>query len=216
MDNNDAEFDAIIMFEQIRKVSEATYLKNPLDADNLTRWAGALLELAQFHNEDPKLTVQEAISKLEEALLIDPKKHPAIWCLGNAYTTLAFLTPEETEAKYNFDLAAHFFQIAVDEQPENETYQKSLEMTAKVLYINQLSSCFGPGQAQAPLLHAEVHRQGFGQQPLSGAGPSGASRSKDVKSSELKYDVMGWVILAVGVVAWVGYAKATAPISAPR
>ena len=33
MDNNDAEFDAIIMFEQIRKVSEATYLKNPLDAD---------------------------------------------------------------------------------------------------------------------------------------------------------------------------------------
>ncbi|CAN7003615.1 unnamed protein product [Brassica oleracea var. botrytis] len=201
MDNNDAEFDAIIMFEQIRKVSEATYLKNPLDADNLTRWAGALLELAQFHNEDPKLTVQEAISKLEEALLIDPKKHPAIWCLGNAYTTLAFLTPEETEAKYNFDLAAHFFQIAVDEQPENETYQKSLEMTAK-----------------APLLHAEVHRQGFGQQPLSGAGagPSGASRSKDVKSSELKYDVMGWVILAVGVVAWVGYAKATAPISAPR
>lgn len=88
MDNNDAEFDAIIMFEQIRKVSEATYLKNPLDADvssvlrfnivfcillfdlcfviqwmnfslqNLTRWAGALLELAQFHNEDPKLTVQ--------------------------------------------------------------------------------------------------------------------------------------------------------------
>ena len=57
----------------------------------------------------------EAISKLEEALLIDPKKHPAIWCLGNAYTTLAFLTPEETEAKYNFDLAAHFFQIAVDD-----------------------------------------------------------------------------------------------------
>ncbi|RID76291.1 hypothetical protein BRARA_B03270 [Brassica rapa] len=199
MDNNDAEFDAIIMFEQIRKVSEATYMKNPLDADNLTRWAGALLELAQFHNEDPKLTVQEAISKLEEALLIDPKKHPAIWCLGNAYTTLAFLTPEETEAKYNFDLAAHFFQVAVDEQPENETYQKSLEMTAK-----------------APLLHAEVHRQGFGQQPLGGAGPSGASRSKVVKSSELKYDVMGWVILAVGVVAWVGYAKATAPISAPR
>ncbi|CAF1920279.1 unnamed protein product [Brassica oleracea] len=183
MDNNDAEFDAIIMFEQIRKVSEATYLKNPLDADNLTRWAGALLELAQFHNEDPKLTVQEAISKLEEALLIDPKKNPAIWCLGNAYTTLAFLTPEETEAKYNFDLAAHFFQIAVDEQPENETYQKSLEMTAK---------------------------------SLGGAGPSGASRSEVVKSSELKYDVMGWVILAVGVVAWVGYAKATAPISAPR
>ncbi|KAG2301537.1 hypothetical protein Bca4012_059786 [Brassica carinata] len=199
MDNKDAEFDTIIMFEQIRKVSEATYLKNPLDADNLTRWAGALLELAQFHNGDPKQTVQEAISKLEEALLIEPKKHAAIWCLGNAYTTLAFLTPEETEAKFNFDLAAHFFQSAVDEQPENETYQKSLEMTAK-----------------APLLHAEFHRQGFGTQPLGGAGPSAASSSKVVKSGELKYDVIGWVILAIGVVAWVGYAKASAPISAPR
>ncbi|KAF8083657.1 hypothetical protein N665_0759s0008 [Sinapis alba] len=199
MDNKDAEFDAIIMFEQIRKVSEATYIENPLDADNLTRWAGALLELAQFHNEDPKLTVQEAITKLEEALLIDPKKHPAIWCLGNAYTTLAFLSPEETEAKFNFDLAAYFFKLAVEEHPDSETYQKSLEMTAK-----------------APLLHAEVHRQGFGQQPLGGAGPSPASSSKVVKNSELKYDVMGWVILAIGVVAWVGYAKASAPISAHR
>ncbi|CAH8388408.1 unnamed protein product [Eruca vesicaria subsp. sativa] len=199
MDNNDAEFDTIIMFEQIRKASEATYLKNPLDADNLTRWAGALLELAQFQNDDPKQIVQEAITKLEEALLIEPKKHPAIWCLGNAYTTLAFLTPEETEAKYNFDLAAHFFQLAVDEHPESETYQKSLEMTAKT-----------------PLLHAEVHRQGFGQQPLGGAGPSAALSSKVVKNSELKYDVMGWVILAIGVVAWVGYAKASAPISPLR
>ncbi|KAJ0230128.1 hypothetical protein HA466_0310850 [Hirschfeldia incana] len=195
MDNKDAEFDAIIMFEQIRKVSEATYLQNPLDADNLIRWAGALLELAQFHNEDPKQFVQEAITKLEEALLIDPKKHAAIWGLGNAHTTLAFLTPEETEAKHNFDLAAHFFQIAVDEQPENETYQKSLEMTAK-----------------APLLRADIYRQ----QHLGGDGPPLASRPKVVKSSELKYDVMGWVILAIGVVACVGYAKASAPISAPR
>ncbi|KAJ4888275.1 Mitochondrial import receptor subunit TOM20-3 [Raphanus sativus] len=199
MDKNDAEFDAIIMFEQIRKVSEATYLKNPLDADNLIRWAGALMELAQFQNEDPKQFVQEAITKLEEALLIDPKKHAAMWCLGNAYTTLAFWTPEETEAKHIFDLAALLFQTAVDEQPDNETYQKSLVMTAK-----------------APLLHAEIHRQGFGTQPLGGAGPSGPSRSKVVKSSELRYDVMGWVILAVGLVALVGYAKSSAPISAPR
>lgn len=57
----------------------------------------------------------EAITKLEEALLIDPKKHAAMWCLGNAYTTLAFWTPEETEAKHIFDLAAHLFQTAVDE-----------------------------------------------------------------------------------------------------
>lgn len=57
----------------------------------------------------------DAITKLEEALVIDPKKHAAAWGIGNAYTSFAFLTPDETEAKYNFDLATHFFQQAVDE-----------------------------------------------------------------------------------------------------
>ncbi|ESQ32772.1 hypothetical protein EUTSA_v10004935mg [Eutrema salsugineum] len=202
--DTDAEFDRLVLFEQIRKAAEATYVKNPLDADNLTRWGGALLEVAQFHNvSDSKQIIQDAISKLEEALLIDPKKHDALWCMGNAYTSFAFLTPEETEAKYNFDLATHFFQQAVDEQPENELYLKSLEMTAK-----------------APLLHTEVHRQGLGSQPLGGDGPSAAPSSKVVKgkrSSDVKYDVLGWVILAIGVVAWVGFAKANAPVTtAPR
>ncbi|CAH2045263.1 unnamed protein product [Thlaspi arvense] len=199
----DAEFERLLMFEQIRKAAEETYTKNPLDADNLTKWGGALLEVAQFHNVvDAKQIIQDAITKLEEALLIDPKKDESLWCMGNAYTSLAFLTPEETEAKYSFDLATHFFQQAVDEQPENSLYVKSLEMTSK-----------------APLLHAEVHKQGLGSQPLGGEGPSAAPSSKAAKgkkSSDLKYDVMGWVILAVGIVAWVGFAKANTPVSAPR
>lgn len=57
----------------------------------------------------------DAITKFEEALLIDPKKDEAVWCIGNAYTSFAFLTPDETEAKYNFDLATKFFQQAVNE-----------------------------------------------------------------------------------------------------
>uniref|UniRef100_A0A1J3JW39 Mitochondrial import receptor subunit TOM20-3 n=1 Tax=Noccaea caerulescens TaxID=107243 RepID=A0A1J3JW39_NOCCA len=200
----DAEFDRLFMFEQIRKAAEATYIKNPLDADNLTRWGGALLEVAQFHStSDSKQLIQDAITKLEEALLIDPKKHDALWCMGNAYTATAFLIPEETEAKYNFDLATQFFQQAVDEEPENELYQKSLEMTAK-----------------APLLHTEVHKHGFGSQRLGDDGPSAAPSSMagkgKKKSSDLKYDVMGWVILAIGFVAWVGFAKANAPVSTPR
>ncbi|KFK33630.1 hypothetical protein AALP_AA5G038400 [Arabis alpina] len=200
----DAEFERIMLFEQIRKDAEAKYKQNPLDAENLTRWGGIILELAQFHSiSDSKLMIQEAIAKLEEALLIEPKKHEAIWCIGNAYTSAAFLTPDESEAKYNFDLATQFFQQAVNEQPENEMYLKSLDMASK-----------------APQLHAEVHKHGgLGSQTLGEAGPSAAPSSKAMKgkkSSDLKYDVMGWVILAVGIVAWVGYAKANAHVAAPR
>lgn len=57
----------------------------------------------------------ESVSKLEEALLINPKKHDALWCLGNANTSYAFLTPDQDEAKTYFDKSALFFQQAVDE-----------------------------------------------------------------------------------------------------
>jgi tetratricopeptide (TPR) repeat protein len=141
--DTETEFDRILLFEQIRQDAENTYKSNPLDADNLTRWGGVLLELSQFHSiSDAKQMIQEAITKFEEALLIDPKKDEAVWCIGNAYTSFAFLTPDETEAKHNFDLATQFFQQAVDEQPDNTHYLKSLEMTAKVLLsINHQPIC---------------------------------------------------------------------------
>lgn len=142
----------------------------------------------------------DAISKLEEAILVDPKKHEAIWCLGNAHTSYAFLTPEQDEAREYFNKAAQYFQQAVDEEPGNELYQKSLEVAAK-----------------APELHSEVHKHGLGQQ-MTGTGPStssGSKSSKKKKSSDFKYDVFGWIILAVGIVAWVGFAKSQLPAAPP-
>ncbi|KAL5846803.1 hypothetical protein ACOSQ3_010327 [Xanthoceras sorbifolium] len=71
-----------------------------------------------------------AIAKLEEALMLCPSKLDTIWCLGNA-STYAFIMPELEEAKEYFNKAALYFQQAVDEEPSNELYLKSLEVAAK-------------------------------------------------------------------------------------
>ncbi|OMO99472.1 Plant specific mitochondrial import receptor subunit TOM20 [Corchorus olitorius] len=147
------ELDRLLFFEQARKISEATYAANPLDAD----------------------------------------------------TSFAFLTNKEEDAKPYFEKAAQYFQQAVDEEPTNEVYLKSLEISSK-----------------APELHQEIIKHGLNQQTL-GAGPSTSTTSststktatKNKKSSDLKYDIFGWIILAVGIVAWVGFAKSHMPPAPP-
>ncbi|CAL5368557.1 unnamed protein product [Camellia sinensis] len=194
------DMDRILFFEHARKAAEASYTKNPLDAENLTRWGGALLELSQFQNNinESKDMIQDAMSKLEEALMINPKKHDALWCLGNANTSIAFLTPDHDEATSYFDKASKYLQQAVDEDPENELYCNSLKVSSKILFIS------------APDLHVEIHKQGFAQQAMGGAKPA------NKKNNDLKYDIFGWIILAVGIVAWVGFAKSQVPPPTPR
>lgn len=47
--------------------------------------------------------------------MINPKKHDALWCLGNAYTSHAFLNPNQDEAKEFFNKASVYFKQALDE-----------------------------------------------------------------------------------------------------
>ncbi|KAL1187600.1 Mitochondrial import receptor subunit TOM20-2 [Cardamine amara subsp. amara] len=194
-----ADFERLLMFEHVRKASEAQYINDPLDSENLVKWGGALLELAQFQSiPDAKLMLNDATSKLEEALTLNPGKHQALWCLGNAYTSQAFLVPDPDEAKEHFDKATEYFQRAENEDPGNELYRKSLDVAT-----------------QGPELHMRFQNQGMGQQTLGGEGPSALSNvssgKKKKKNYDFTYDVCGWVILAFGIVAWVGMAKSLGP-----
>ncbi|KAL2991367.1 hypothetical protein AAZX31_11G254800 [Glycine max] len=162
MEFSQDDFDRLLLFEHTRKTAEANYAENPQDADNLTRWGGALIELSSFQApRDAKAMIDDALSKLEESLLINPTKHDTLWCLGNANTSYAFLIPDITEAKGYFDKALEYFQKAAEEDPENDLYRKSLQVAVK-----------------APELHMEIHKNGLGL--MSNAGSSATSKEKVV------------------------------------
>ncbi|CAL9078198.1 unnamed protein product [Musa textilis] len=202
MDLQQNDFDRLLFFEHARKTAEAAYANNPLDADNLTRWGGALLELSSFQSGDDSIKmVKDATSKLEEALEVNPSKHDSLWCLGNAHTSHAFFTQDHETAMGYFAKATQCFQQAVELDPGNELYLKSLDLSSK-----------------APELHLELQRQMASQQASQGTTSASNVKAPKTKkkSSELKYDILGWVILAVGMVVWVGLGKSQSPPPPPR
>merc|ERR1719316_2504281 len=102
------DMERLMFFEQARGEAEADWKKNKKDARALTRWGGALLELAHFQQ--------------------GPQAH---WCLGNALTSKGFLHPDIEVAQGYFDQAKEAFQTAVDLDGENPVYNKALQLTEK-------------------------------------------------------------------------------------
>lgn len=152
----------------------------------LTKWGGALLELAHFRQgHEAYAMIEDAIRKFEEALVIDENRHDALWCLGNAYTSQGFLSASAEVSEGFFTKAADCFQKAADMEPTNESYKRALEMSAK-----------------APQLYAELQKQ------LQAAGAAGGGYSEAAKPqpevakqpliSDFWYDVAGWACL-VGI-----------------
>nr|GEZ44606.1 hypothetical protein [Tanacetum cinerariifolium] len=226
---------------------------------NLTRWGRALLDLSQFGTlNESKNVLREGVSKLEEALTINPAKHEVIWCLGTAYTTNAFQVSNYDEAQDLFDAAFQCFQKAVEESPETKHYLQSLATFAEVcfstcmlkldMYLSRtlrvrhqknykkceadkfpVTQSYLVIVSDAVGLEARVctrwqvrklHKDNFPQggfdqaQQTLGEGPaesSRATRSTKNKSSDLKYDICGWVILAVGIFTWIGMAQSQMP-----
>ena len=163
----------------------------------LTKWGGALLELAHFRQgAEAYEMIEEAIEKFEQALSIDAKRHDALWCLGNAYTSQGFLSSDSDAADAFFAKAGDAFKKAVDQEPGNESYKRALDMSAK-----------------APQLYLELQRQlaaagaGMGGSPRAEAAPSGRGGTATKKRqfvSDFWYDVAGWGVLvglAFGIAA---------------
>jgi len=166
----------------------------------LTKWGGALLELAHFRQGGEAYEmIEDAIEKFEKALKIDKKRHDALWCLGNAYTSQGFLSGDASSADGFFSKAGDCFQKAVDQEPANDSYKRALEMSSK-----------------APQLYEELQRQlqaagaslgspgGAAASGGSGAGRGGGDMKQEPKANDFWYDVGGWVALVAlgfGIVA---------------
>jgi hypothetical protein len=105
-------------YQSAKAEAKGRWEKDHHDAAALTRWGGALLELANFSpGEDAAVMVEEAVEKFQMALKIDPRKHEASWCLGNAYTSQAFLSEEKSIANGLFSKAKVCDTVFMNDSP---------------------------------------------------------------------------------------------------
>jgi len=165
----------------------------PVRSQALTKWGGALLELAHFRQgHEAYAMIEDAISKFKEAIELEPaKRHDALWCLGNAYTSQGFLSANAEVSAEFFTNAGECFEKAVAMDPANESYKRALEMSSKApqLYAELQK------QLEAANENAMMSASERGDKKMltdGGAGPG------STYWSDTTYDVLGWVCL-VGI-----------------
>lgn len=194
------DIDRLIFFEQAREQAERDHQHDPTDIMAIIRWGGALLELAHFRQgEEAYEMIEQASEKFKQALKINPRKHDALWCLGNAYTSKGFLSTNEDTAHGAFKDASDCFKKALREDPSSEVYQKALEMTAK-----------------APALYAELQKQLKASQLGSGSESGmrmGGQKQSTKSSKDGWYDFGGWVLLIGITVGIMALARNSQPVA---
>ncbi|KAG2488673.1 hypothetical protein HYH03_012834 [Edaphochlamys debaryana] len=183
-------------FEAARQQAQREFDADNTNVQALVRWGGAMLELAHYKQGDASVNmIEDAITKLKQAISIDSDRADAYWCLGNAYTSLGFLCPDKAKANQRFQEASAAFKHCHDKEPDNETYKKALEMCDKAPdYYDEIQSHMaaagGPGG----------ERDG---------GRGGAKGGPQI--AEIWWDIGGWVLLGAAVVGALYLARASAP-----
>lgn len=206
------EEERLRFFEDAILQAKADYEKDNTDAQALTRWGGALLELAHLHRgEQACSTIEEAIEKLQTALDLDGTKHNALWCLGNAYTSKGFLMQGDKEQAHElFNKALDCFRKAQAEDPSNEIYRRAVEVTEKAPEIyEELQKQLG---AEVPGASVDGGAASSSRSAAE-AGKKSKSSSKEDKISDIWWDMAGWACLVGAGVLILAFSQKPTPPS---
>ena len=191
------EMERLIFFEQTRLEATAKTQSDPKDPQGWLQLGGSLLELAHFRRgAEAHDMLSESIEAFEKVLKLDPNRHEAMWCLGNALTSEGFLGVNRDEAIAKFEKASVFFDQAYRLAPQNEHYKKSMEMAPK-----------------AEQIYDQVHA---GPEPMmmGGGGPMPPPASSiDQKNDDFFYTCVGWGVLAASIITFAMFAPKPPPLA---
>eukprot|EP00276_Gloeochaete_wittrockiana_P010989 CAMPEP_0184656192 /NCGR_PEP_ID=MMETSP0308-20130426/15932_1 /TAXON_ID=38269 /ORGANISM="Gloeochaete witrockiana, Strain SAG 46.84" /LENGTH=202 /DNA_ID=CAMNT_0027093189 /DNA_START=71 /DNA_END=679 /DNA_ORIENTATION=+ len=175
--------------------------QRPDDPENLTVWGQCLMELCMFKSGEPTADlITLAVQKLEKAAELRPNSPAILAPLAQALNMTGFNSPDRETANRYFKLSVEKMREVVDLEPDNIEYKKTLENLMR-----------------APEVHEQLLRSlesAAGGKGLLGQAPSGKSQSEAAKKkrrSELKYSILGYVVLALGLVFI--FRRASAPAS---